>query len=89
MDDAGRRRMRSSMGRHYPPLTTANHRSAMNPTPHKTKLERAEELDVAAKFAHNKQDYAFAATLASHARLLREQDHKERQHDSDRTARKA
>lgn len=81
--------MRSSMGRHYPPLTTANHRSAMNPTPHKTKLERAEELDVAAKFAHNKQDYAFAATLASHARLLREQDHKDRQHDSDRTARKA
>ena len=69
--------MRSSMGRHYPPLTTANHRSAMNPTPHKTKLERVEEFDVAARIAFDKQDYAFAQDLAQHAHLLRMQAQQE------------
>ena len=46
----------------------------MNPTPHKTPLERAEEFDVAAKIAYDKQDYVFAQELAQHAHLLRMED---------------
>lgn len=46
----------------------------MNPTPHKTPLERAAELDVAAKIAYDKQDYVFAQELAQHAHLLRMED---------------
>ena len=46
----------------------------MNPTPHKTPLERAAELDVAARIAFDKQDYVFAQELAQHAHLLRMED---------------
>ena len=46
----------------------------VNPNPHKTKLERAEELDIAAKIAHTKGDYVFALELAQHAHLLRMED---------------
>ena len=53
----------------------------MNPTPHKTPLERAEDFDVAAKIAYYKQDYVFASTLAQHAHLLRMQDQKERENE--------
>ena len=42
----------------------------MNPTPHKTPLERAAELDVAAKIAYDKQDYVFAQELAQHAHQI-------------------
>lgn len=57
----------------------------MNPTPHKTPLERAEDFDVAAKIAYDKQDYVFASTLAQHAHLLRMQYQKEREHDQLKT----
>jgi hypothetical protein len=53
----------------------------MNPNPHPTRAERAEELDVAAKIAYDKQDYVFASTLAQHAHLLRMQDQKERENE--------
>jgi len=46
----------------------------MTPDPHPTPLERAAELDVAAKIAYDKQDYVFAQELAQHAHLLRMQD---------------
>lgn len=52
----------------------------MNPNPHPTKTERAEELDVAAKIAYDKQDYVFAMELAQHAHLLRMQHEQERKH---------
>ena len=51
----------------------------MNPNPHPTKAERAEELDVAAKIAYDKGDQAFALDLAQHAHLLRMQYQKEAQ----------
>lgn len=53
----------------------------MNPNPHPTKAERAEELDVAAKIAYDKQDYVFAMELSQHAHLLRMQDQQDKQHD--------
>jgi hypothetical protein len=43
----------------------------MMPTQHKTLLERAEDLDVAAKIAHENQDHVFAQQLAQHAHHLR------------------
>lgn len=46
----------------------------MTPDPHPTNLERAAELDVAAKIAYDKQDYVFAQELAQHAHLLRMED---------------
>lgn len=49
----------------------------MNPNPHPTLLERAAELDVAAKIAYDKQDYVFAQDLAQHAHLLRMQAQQE------------
>lgn len=39
--------------------------------PGKTKLERAEEFDVAAKIAYDRQDYVFAQELSQHAHHLR------------------
>lgn len=45
----------------------------MNPAPDKTPLERAEELDVAAKIATDNQDHAFASECRCHARHLRAQ----------------
>lgn len=56
----------------------------MTPEP-KTKAEQAEDFDVAAKIAYDKQDYVFASTLAQHAHLLRMQDQKEREHDQLKT----
>lgn len=53
----------------------------MQPTPEKTKLERAEELDVAAKIAHENQDHVFAAECCRHAHHLRMQHLQETQHD--------
>ena len=53
----------------------------MNPNPHPTKAERAEELDIAAKISYDKQDYVFAMELAQHAHLLRMQDQQDKQHD--------
>lgn len=49
----------------------------MNPTPEKTPLERAEELEVAAKIAHENQDHVFAQQLAMHAFHLRAQAQQE------------
>ena len=53
----------------------------MTPDPRKTPLELAEEFDVAARIAYDKQDYVFANTLAQHAHLLRMQDQKERENE--------
>lgn len=44
---------------------------AMTPDPHKCKLARAEELEVAAKIAHENNDHVFAAELSRHAHHLR------------------
>lgn len=49
----------------------------MTPDPQKTLLERADEFDVSARIAFDKQDYAFAQELANHAHLLRMQDQRE------------
>lgn len=54
---------------------------AMTPAPHKTKLERAEELDVAAKIAHENSDHVFADELARHAHHLRMEDQQESKRD--------
>lgn len=51
----------------------------MTPDPRKTPLELAEEFDVAARIAYDKQDYVFANTLAQHAHNLRMQDQKEKE----------
>lgn len=54
----------------------------MTPDPTKTLLERAEEMDVAARIAYDKHDYVFAEQLAMHAHLLRMEDQQERKkHD--------
>ena len=45
----------------------------MTPDPHPTLLERAEELETAAKFAQGKGDYVFAEYLAREAHTLRMQ----------------
>ena len=45
----------------------------MTPDPHPTLLERAEELEVAAKFAEGKHDYDFAKYCRHEAKTLREQ----------------
>ena len=45
----------------------------MNPNPHKTLLERAEEFDIAAKVAFDKHDIEFEKELSNHAFLLRMQ----------------
>ena len=50
----------------------------MTPDPNKTALERAEEMDVAARIAYDRQDYCFAEQLALHAHLLRMEDQEER-----------
>lgn len=50
----------------------------MTPDPRKTPLELAEEFDVAARIAYDKQDYVFASTLAQHAHHLRMQAEKEK-----------
>jgi len=49
----------------------------MTPAPHKSKLERADELDVAAKIAHENSDHVFADELARHAHHLRMEDQQE------------
>ena len=51
----------------------------MNPMPEKTPLERAEELEVAAKIATDNQDHAFAAECRSHAHHLRAQAQQEKE----------
>ena len=54
----------------------------MTPDPTKTLLERAEEMDVAARIAYDKHDYVFAEQLSMHAHLLRMEDQQERKkHD--------
>ena len=54
----------------------------MTPDPAKTPLERAEEMDVAARIAYAKHDYCFAEQLSTHAHLLRMADQEERKkHD--------
>ena len=50
----------------------------MNPDPRKTPVELAEEFDIAARRAYNKQDYVFASELAQHAHHLRMKE----QHDN-------
>ena len=45
----------------------------MQPSPEPTLLERAEEFDVAARIAYDKQDFVFAKQLADHAHMLRMQ----------------
>lgn len=54
----------------------------MNPAPDKTPLERADELDVAAKIAHENQDHVFAQQLAMHAFHLRVQAQHEKEAQS-------
>ena len=52
----------------------------MTPDPHKTKLERAEEFDIAAKIAHENGNPVFADELARkahHLRMQEQQDLKE------------
>ena len=49
----------------------------MTPDPRKTPSELAEEFDVAARIAYDKQDYVFANTLAQHAHHLRMKAQKE------------
>ena len=44
---------------------------AMTPDTHKCKLARAEELEVAAKIAHENNDLVFSMELAQHAHHLR------------------
>lgn len=51
----------------------------MTPDPHKCKLERAEELEVAAKIAHENNDVVFSMELAQHAHYLR-MEHEREQH---------
>ena len=49
----------------------------MTPDPKPTPIERADELDVAAKIAYDKQDYVFAKQLSDHAHLLRMKEKQE------------
>lgn len=49
----------------------------MQPQMTPTTLERARELDVAARIARDQQDYVFALTLEQHAELLRIQAQQE------------
>jgi hypothetical protein len=49
----------------------------VTPDPQPTLLERADELDVAARIAYDKHDYVFAKQLADHAHLLRMQEKQE------------
>ena len=53
----------------------------MTPDPHKCKLERAEELEVAAKIAHENNDVVFSMELAQHAHYLRMEHEREQHHD--------
>lgn len=53
----------------------------MTPTPAPTALERAAEMDVAAKIAYDRADYVFAEQLSMHAHLLRMEDQEERKRD--------
>lgn len=45
----------------------------MTPDPHPTLIERAEELETAAKFAEGTGDYDFAKDCTDQAKTLREQ----------------
>ena len=45
----------------------------MTPDPHPTLIERAEELETAAKFAEGTGDYVFAEYCTNEAKTLREQ----------------
>ena len=45
----------------------------MTPSPAPTPMERADELDVAARIARDQHDYVFALVLEQHAKLLRMQ----------------
>ncbi len=47
----------------------------MTPTPRKTKLERAEELDIDAQVEHSKQNHVYADELARSAHHLRMEHH--------------
>lgn len=49
----------------------------MTPDPKPTPVERADELDVAAKIAYDKADFVFAKQLADHAHMLRMQEKQE------------
>lgn len=50
----------------------------MTPDPTKTPLELADEFDVAARIAYDKNDYHTAEKFAMHAHLLRMEDQQER-----------
>lgn len=47
----------------------------MTPEPHKSKLERADELDVDAQVEHRKQNHVYADELARSAHHLRMEHH--------------
>ena len=49
----------------------------MTPSQDKTPLERADEMDVAAKIAFDKADFVFAKQLAEHAYMLRMREKQE------------
>lgn len=57
----------------------------MRASPEKSKQERADEFDVAAKIAYDKQDYVFAQELAQHAHLLRMEYQQEATHATVKT----
>ena len=52
----------------------------MTPEPHPTKLERAEELEIAAKISYNKGDVVFAKEQSDYAHYLRMQYEQEKKH---------
>ena len=52
----------------------------MTPDPRKTPQELAEEFDIAARRAYDKQDYVFANELAQHAHYLRMKEQHEHNH---------
>ena len=49
----------------------------MQPQTTPTAQERADEFDVAARIAYDKQDYVFAKQLSDHAYMLRMQEKQE------------
>lgn len=61
----------------------------MTPDPHKSKLERAEELEIDAQVEHSKQNHVYADELARSAHHLRMEHHiavqKQAQHQQKQT----
>lgn len=54
----------------------------MTPDPHPTVAARADELDVAAKIAHENHNHVFALELAQHAHQMRMQEKKDQKNET-------